>query len=361
METITFSEMKASEARNKGHFVSKMFKCWMPFTSPYSNANDHPAISPMTHPSAVMIHNPSGSYIFLRGAEDDAILEARDVTSIDQVGFRHRSTTTTYDPYETNETYVRMHPLSVAYMLNSIFRPPCCMHSPQRLECDKMEEMDQYLERLPKAEMNNVKSELLQLAEKSAFPLAWNIRMKHATCPSCSYRESVLTSKNWSTGLDFTFHSCCPLCCNSNVTLLEILHRPEFWMTICENVYLSREVPVVSNDGKGVYVIFYVNLNRNRKTCAESPHQGHFKTMQYRGANWADLMALCPRRERVPTLYNLVLHRLATKVCQFGGGSELDNWHRVSKRTPLPRRLEEEVEGTYRKICLHTDLLEPLT
>ena len=146
-------------------------------------------------------------------------------------------------------------------------------------------------------------------------------------------------------------------------TFLEILHKPEYWTRLSENVYLSKSVPMwfCMNGPVESMVHFCVNLSKDRKNVGII-NPDYPRAIIYYGSVFASLFENCTNHEelRLPTLRQLCTHHIAVMF-----GSKMFKRNKTKQRVTFlahklgcVRDLMEDILNRFVLINNQTDLCE---
>ena len=234
---------------------------------------------------------------------------------------------------------------SVYYLFHRLIFPQCCKHSPRRLHCNIEEEMIGYLLELPRERKEKIE-EWFKREESRNEIISNQIQKKLVICPACSNSQPRIKENRWGPKV-------CDRCNMENIVLLEITHKPHYWINLAENLYLT--LPITLNV-RGIQKTcrFFMNLNSNKRTCACAYYALPYGFV-YRGVNFIDAFASCSQHQRVPSLKSMSLCKLAIKLRE-----KLDTSTIIQLRSelPLPRQLVEEMKEMQRTLTKFTDLFE---
>lgn len=189
----------------------------------------------------------------------------------------------------------------IHYWLQKILHPPCCKEANAYITLNYEEELLQfYTENTTPQIRENLEFEA-QKIERAGKCLLYNFlhHNMNAGCPLCG---TILMS------------NLCMNCARDTILYLEICHKPQYWMGLEENVYMSTPVQA-SNDGERE-VIFCVNLGRvgfaaiERRIMVSRSGVPDRPKILFLPTLYVEMIRDCPHRERVPPLLNITLSRL---------------------------------------------------
>lgn len=282
--------------------------------------------------------------------------------------FYHKSPIATHEYSERHEFandfnalvdyyMVEYTPETAHFLVNFILKPDCCAHLPNRVRLseDHEEELKRFLQGLPHARKVRLMDQFASLELKENQRLKDNKTMGHYLrdvldfCPFCTMDSS---NKHY-----------CMFCKDQMWTFLEIMHKPQYWRRVSENVYISMDI-LTNRLTRGIEKTnFYVNLNKNRKNVGvvdEFMKRG----FNYFGSLCADLFEQCPTHINfaIPTLEQICVNRI-TIMCGmrwFKHNRSEARLMYVRDRTDSVKDLIVRIRREYEIYAAKTDLFEPL-
>ena len=237
------------------------------------------------------------------------------------------------------------------YVYHYILMPNCCQDLDNRIKMDPENEAElaQFLwselsqqQRKELGKKFREHDEMNQEETTASF-----VREMTGKCPFCSERETYS----------------CQFCLQGQWCYLEIMHKPQFWTSIAENVFTSVKVAARMFTDKEDRTIYTVNLNRKRRNVM-MVNEYVPRAFIYNGSMFADLFQQCPRHSEIekPTLLSLCLNFLIMRWGHdwFQDQHEERAIAKLADELKLPSCMTHKIHQRYLLITTQTDLLEKL-